>query len=128
MITKAIALTLRHGEILHHVSQKNADGSPQRWRVSGRCQTWKRDPNRFRLPIKHGLYNHDAVTETTADLLCLPVEIGERAIIRATYSPGNRLWEDFNIGSQMQPMMASANAYTGGYTKGERAIVEAVKV
>lgn len=27
-----------------------------RWRVSGKCKTWKRDPNRWKLPIKHGLF------------------------------------------------------------------------
>jgi hypothetical protein len=31
------------------------------WRVNGRCQTWKRDPSRFCLPVKYGFngpYTH----------------------------------------------------------------------
>jgi len=28
------------------------------WRVSGQVKTWKRDPNRILIPIKHGLYDN----------------------------------------------------------------------
>ncbi len=31
-------------------------------RPNGRCQTWKRDNNRFRLPVKHGLYAYGEIT------------------------------------------------------------------
>jgi hypothetical protein len=34
-----------------------------RCQPSGRCQTWKRDPGRFRLPVKHGLYEHGEITQ-----------------------------------------------------------------
>lgn len=35
------------------------------WRIrrNGRTQTWKRDPNRIRIPFKMGLYGHGAITE-----------------------------------------------------------------
>ena len=72
MITKQQAMSLSHGAILHHVEFRNADGTPQRWRVSGKCQTWKRDLCRFRLPVMHGLYDHDAVTQRDAHLVSLP--------------------------------------------------------
>lgn len=55
MITKAIAQTLTHRTILHHVSLKNSDGTPVRCRVNGKCQTWKTRPDDFRLPVKYGL-------------------------------------------------------------------------
>lgn len=55
MITKAIAESLRPGTILHHLSKTNADGTPLRARVNGKCQTWKTRPNEFRLPVKYGL-------------------------------------------------------------------------
>lgn len=55
MITKELALTLRHGQELWHSTAKNADGSPLRCRVNGKCLTWKRTPARFQLPVKHGL-------------------------------------------------------------------------
>lgn len=34
------------------------------WRRNGAVQTWKRDPARFRLPIKHGLYAYGDITES----------------------------------------------------------------
>lgn len=46
----------------YHRIKRNADGSPQRWRVSGAMKLWRRDGNRMRLPVKHGLYNSDAIT------------------------------------------------------------------
>ena len=66
MITKQIAETLRHGVILHHVSQKNADGTPKRVRVSGKCKTWKTRPEEFRLPVKHGLYDNGEIAQWNA--------------------------------------------------------------
>lgn len=55
MITKEQALKLRHGEVIEHVSLKNSDGTPQRWRVNGAIKTWKSRPDDFSLPIKRGL-------------------------------------------------------------------------
>jgi hypothetical protein len=40
----------------------------ERWRPSGRCKTWKRNPERFKLPIKHGLYTNYYITEKNCDL------------------------------------------------------------
>lgn len=51
MITKEQAMVLRHGDILHHISEVNADETPVRWRVNGKVKTWKRSPERFRVPI-----------------------------------------------------------------------------
>lgn len=55
MLTKDQALTLRHGQTLHHVSLKNRDKTPLRARVNGACKTWKTRPDEFRLPVKYGL-------------------------------------------------------------------------
>ncbi len=67
MTTRAEAIDARHGKIFHHVSANNADGSPLRCRANGKCKTWKRSPDRFRLPVKHGLYNYFYIDETNAD-------------------------------------------------------------
>ena len=67
MITKEIALTLKHGQILHHVSLKNADGTPARIRVSGKVKTWVTRPTEFSVPFKHGLYVYGYVTPGNAD-------------------------------------------------------------
>lgn len=66
------AKSLQPGDVLHHVSQTNADGTPQRWRVSGAVKTWKTDPSRVRVPVKFGLRHSDAITETNLHLLVIP--------------------------------------------------------
>ena len=71
MITLEQAKALKHGEILYHVSNRNSDGTAQRWRVNGKVQTWKRSPERVRIPVKHGLYAHDAITESELALMSL---------------------------------------------------------
>ena len=63
-MTLSQARSLKPGDILHHLTRKNADGTPQRWKVNGRPQTWKRDPTRIRVPLKHGLYDYDQLYET----------------------------------------------------------------
>ena len=36
------------------------------WRRSGKTKTWKRDTERFQMPIKHGLYAHWYITNENA--------------------------------------------------------------
>jgi hypothetical protein len=33
----------------------------EEWRANGALQTWKRDPYRFRLPLKHGMRDYSAL-------------------------------------------------------------------
>lgn len=66
-MTKTDILNLRHGDVLHHVSLTNADGTPLRARVNGKCKTWVRSPKRFKLPMKHGFYNHFYITEDNSN-------------------------------------------------------------
>ena len=74
MITVEQAKELYHGQILYHVQNRNADGSPQRWRVNGQVKRWKRDTDRVRVPIKHGLYNCDYLENDGLELVCLEEE------------------------------------------------------
>lgn len=71
MITLKQAKNLEYGDIIHHTANKNADGTPQRWRVNGRVKLWKRSPNRVQIPIKHGLYDFDYLTENELNLVNL---------------------------------------------------------
>jgi hypothetical protein len=71
MITLEQAKSLKSGTILYHTSNKNADNTPQRWRVNGAVKTWKRSPERVQVPLKHGLRTYDYLTEDTLDLLTL---------------------------------------------------------
>lgn len=71
MITLEQAKALKPGTILHHTENKNADGSPQRWRVNGKVKTWKRDPSRVQIPVKHGMRFFDYITEYDLELVSL---------------------------------------------------------
>lgn len=70
-ITLEQAKNLKYGDILYHVKNKNSDGTPQRWKVNGKVKTWKRSPERVRVPLKHGLYRYDYLDEHTLDLVNL---------------------------------------------------------
>jgi len=77
MITLGQAKSLTHGTTLYHATNRNADGSPQRWRVNGKAKTWKRSPERVQVPVKHGLYSYDYITEHDLDVVCLDEQEAE---------------------------------------------------
>ncbi len=54
MITYEDALTTRE---FWHMFATNADGTPVRCRRNGATKTWKREPGKFRIPVKYGLKN-----------------------------------------------------------------------
>jgi len=66
MIMMSIAVGARYRNEFHHVSAKNADGTPLRCRVNGKCKTWKTRPTEFRLPVKYGLRTCFYITEDNA--------------------------------------------------------------
>jgi len=74
MITLEQAKQLRPGDILYHTHEVNADGAPQRWRVNGKVKLWKRSPDKVKVPIKHGLYTYDYLTEQYLDRVSLTEE------------------------------------------------------
>ncbi len=39
------------------------DGKIYAWRRNGKTARWKKDAERFRIPIKYGLYNYEAITQ-----------------------------------------------------------------
>ena len=66
-MTKKQALKLSIGDVIHYVGTGNCyilrgprggikKDIVQRWRINGQTKTWKRQPGRFSIPIKHGLY------------------------------------------------------------------------
>lgn len=70
-LTLRQAKGLRHGQTLYHLKYRNSDGTAQRWRVSGAPKTWKRTPGRVQVPIMHGMYDHDYLTEGELHLVSL---------------------------------------------------------
>ena len=71
MISLEQAKRLQYGDMLYHAVDRNADGTARRWRVNGKPKVWKRSPDRVRVPVKHGLYAYDYVTEADLHLVCL---------------------------------------------------------
>jgi hypothetical protein len=45
-------------------------------RQSGQVKTWKRDPKRFRMPVKYGLYESSEVTQDNASDFHWPEDCG----------------------------------------------------
>jgi len=73
-ITLQQAKALQRGDTLYHVTNRNADGSPQRWKVNGMVRTWVRSPGRVQIPLKYGLYNYCYLTGEDLNLVCLTEE------------------------------------------------------
>lgn len=65
-VNREFALVVPIGYVLEHIFLKNADGTPARCRVNGKCKTWKTRPTEFRLPVKHGLRNCFYIDENNA--------------------------------------------------------------
>lgn len=73
-ITLEQAKELRYGIVLYHATNRNADGTPQRWRVNGTPRTWATRPGEVRVPIKHGLRTYDYLSQDDLDTVCLSEE------------------------------------------------------
>ena len=65
MLTVDQAKQLKRGDILIEI----ATGA--KWRVNGKVKLWKRSPERFEIPVKHGLYRYSYVTEHNANAVRL---------------------------------------------------------
>lgn len=55
-----MSLTLEDAKQLQY-REVLVDEYGKRWYVSGAVKTWKRDPDRIRVPLKHGLYTYGAL-------------------------------------------------------------------
>lgn len=65
MITKQQAIDERE---FHY--QPKEGGRCYTWRRNGQTQTWKRTPEKFRVPTKYGLYQYGDITQLDAMLEC----------------------------------------------------------
>jgi hypothetical protein len=73
VITKEQAMAAA-GRTLYHVNFTNKDGTPLRARPTGKCKTWKRDPERWQLPVKVGSKTHSRIDNLGAVSWCLTAE------------------------------------------------------
>ena len=71
MITLEQAKALRYGQTVLFDCNRNRKGESQRWKVNGQPKTWKRSPERVQVPVKHGLYTFDYITEDLLDRITL---------------------------------------------------------
>lgn len=65
MITLNDALAARE---FWHMTKTNADGTPLRCRRNGATKTWKREPGKFLIPVKHGLKYYFYIDNFDGDL------------------------------------------------------------
>lgn len=56
MLTLEEAKKLKYGDIL-------LDENGKRWKVNGKVKLWKTMPTKIHVPLKHGLYAYDAISE-----------------------------------------------------------------
>lgn len=77
-----MAITLEQAKNLTHGTTLIAVKDGKRWRVSGKPKTWKRSPERVEVPLKHGLYHHDRLTEQYLNDVTLESEWSGRATAR----------------------------------------------
>lgn len=72
MITKEQAENLSYRTELWHKTLKNADKTPVRCRVNGKCKVWKTRPTEFKLPVKYGLKECFYITPENAENWYIP--------------------------------------------------------
>ena len=60
------AKNLKAGDMIHHVSKKNSDGTPMRAIVTS-IKTWKTRPDDILVSVKHGLYDYAKFTQDELD-------------------------------------------------------------
>ncbi len=80
MIPLDIAKRLMAGQVLFCLKFRDAQGKPAPCVVNGTVKTWRRNPSRVRVPIKHELDSSDYLTEKDLHLLFLSREeaMGQR--------------------------------------------------
>ena len=69
MITYEQAVQLKLYDIVHLDSACHPISGKRytnKYRVNGMMKTWKRSPGKFRIPLKHGMYDYDMLTEYNA--------------------------------------------------------------
>lgn len=71
-MTRAEILSLHYGAHVHLIAN---DGKVRTAKVNGSVKAWKRDPNRFEVALKYGMYEYvrwDAAT--CLERLVIPLE------------------------------------------------------
>ena len=73
-VEEALAATEFHhnGGCPHNPGSRGRDKGPIVWRRNGKTRTWKRQPWRFEIPVKHGMYSYSVITNGDLALAHVP--------------------------------------------------------
>lgn len=103
-LTLDLARDLSLGDIVYSLYYRNADQTPQRYRINGKVKTWKTRPEDIKIPVKRGLYefgyltpdnlNHFSLSESFAGLVHSVLTDRERLILDLE----SITWRFYNIG------------------------------
>lgn len=61
-LDRRLAGFLASGTVLEHVTLRNADGTPQRFKVTS-VKTWRRSPERIEIGYKRGMYEFGVISQ-----------------------------------------------------------------
>lgn len=65
------AKALRPGNTLYCLYDRDSRGYAKKVKVNGQPKTWKRSPDRVRIPYKYGLYGYGYIGENDLDQFSL---------------------------------------------------------
>lgn len=74
MLTKNDCVNSHYRQTFYHCTIKNSRGLPVVCRVNGKCKTWKKQTDKFKLPVKYGLRDCFYITNDNAYEWCLTEE------------------------------------------------------
>lgn len=77
-----LAKFLKPGDIINDTKVANSKGKLIHWKINGKPKTWKKDPNRIKIPIKFGLWEYWYVTEDNLDCFSIPETLEKRILER----------------------------------------------
>ena len=86
------AINLKYGQIIYSTRYKNCDGSPQRWRVTGKPRTFKIDVRKFKVPLKRVDAMYEWYTLEYSDIL------NERFVLNEAEAKQRLFITQFRIG------------------------------
>ena len=67
------AKRLSQGQTLYHCLNRNADGTPQRWKVTS-VKTWSTRPSEVEVRLKYGIRTYDRISQRELNLVALTEE------------------------------------------------------
>lgn len=63
MLSRADVDSIKPGDTLYHVKEKDSRGAPLKVKVNGKPKVWVTRPKEYTIPVKYGLYNCFYITE-----------------------------------------------------------------